>query len=557
MVNQYPLSDKLHADTYTVENQPPALQDINYYLSDTALMEATQREGGSWAQEKLQRCGGFCGSTAAIKLGWQANHTKPELITHDHYGNRIDEVGYHPAYHYLMKHAIKNQLHSLPWIDDKKGTHVARAALNYMQTQTEAGHGCPITMSFAGIPTLRLDSKVAKDWVPKVTNDIYDPDNKPYASKSGCTIGMGMTEIQGGSDVRTNSTQAHAIGQHGSGEAYELVGHKFFLSAPMSDAFLMLAQAKAGISCFLVPRWRPDGSKNPLQLIRLKDKMGNVSNASAETELRGAFAWLLGDEGRGIANILEMVALTRFDCVIGSAGAMRQASIQAIHHCRHRVAFGNKLVQQPLMKNVLADLALESEAAVALGMRLARALDSSGEVKSEQSIVRLGTAVGKYWVCKRTPNHAYEAMECLGGSGVMETTLMARMYREAPVNSIWEGSGNVQCLDVLRVMQKEPDCLQSYLDEVMLAKGANRIFDSYATQLNNELKSNDQLQFRARRLVEGLALAMQASLLIRTGNNQVSDAFCATRLGHASGHTYGLMPIGFDCDAIIERAFHA
>jgi putative acyl-CoA dehydrogenase len=555
MANKYPLADRLHADTHAVENQPPALNDSNSYLTDLALMEAVQREGGAWAREMLERGGEYYGSAEAIELGEQANRNKPELISHDHYGNRIDEVAYHPAYHCLMAHAIENELHSLPWIRPEEGAHVVRAAQVYMLYQAEAGHCCPLTMSFAGIPTLQLEAKVAEEWVPKITNGVYDPGNSHYATKGGYTIGMGMTEIQGGSDVRSNTTQAHAIGQHGSGEAYELVGHKFFVSAPMSDAFLMLAQADAGISCFLVPRWRPDGSRNPLQLIRLKDKMGNVSNASAETELRGAFGWLLGDEGRGIANILDMVSLTRFDCAVASSGAMRQAAVQAIHHCRHRVAFGNKLVRQPLMKNVLADLALEGEAALAFGMRLARALDAAKDETAERSISRLGTAVGKFWICRRTPNHAFEAMECLGGSGVMETTAMPRLYREAPVNSIWEGSGNIQCLDVLRVIQEQPDSLQCYLGEVMLAKGTDSKFDTYVTRLIKDLENKDEQEYRARRIVEGLALAMQASLLIRAGNDKVSDAFCSTRLGSGSGHIYGLIPPGLDCDALIERAF--
>lgn len=557
MTSRFPVAERLKADRPAVENQPPPLQDVNYYLSDLALQGAVQREGGAWAQSNLARQGEFCGSAAAIELGWLANRYGPELATHDHYGNRIDRVSYHPAYHQLMQHALSNQLHSLPWAQPKPGAHVARAALNYLQAQIDAGHGCPVTMSFASIPSLRKDARVAADWIPGIINDCYDPDDRPYAEKKGFTIGMGMTEVQGGSDVRTNKTQAHATGQRGSGESYELVGHKFFLSAPMCDAFLMLAQAESGLSCFLVPRWRPDGSRNPLHLVRLKDKMGNVSNASSEVELAGAFGWLLGDEGHGIANILEMVALTRFDCVIGSAGAMRQAVVQALHHCRHRAAFGKKLVQQPLMKNVLADLILESEAALALGMRLARALDAAGNSAHEQAIVRLGTAVGKYWVCKRAPNHAYEAMECLGGSGVMETTLMPRLYRDAPINSIWEGSGNIQCLDVLRVIQKSPETLSCLLQEILLARGNNGVFDSYIENLHRDFENRDQLQYRARQLVQGLALALQASLLIRAGNTHISDAFCATRLGPAGGHSYGLIPTGIDCDAIIARSIPA
>lgn len=557
MVNRFPISEKLHADRPVVENQPRPLQNFNSFLADRALQEASEREGASWASTRLEAFGEICGSERVIELGYLANRHRPELRTHDHYGNRIDAVVYHPAYHELMTCAVKNQLHALPWSEPQPGAHAARAALNYMQAQVEAGHGCPITMSFAAVPTLRIQPGIANEWIPKLINEHYDPANSHYTSKKGYTIGMGMTEVQGGSDVRTNKTRAIAIGDHGPGEAYELVGHKYFLSAPMSDAFLMLAQAEGGISCFLVPRWRPDGTRNPLYLARLKDKMGNVSNASAEIELQGTFAWLIGEEGRGIANILEMVALTRFDCVIGSAGGMRQAVVQAIHHCRHRIAFGRELVAQPLMKNVLADLVLESEAAIAIGMRLARALDSNASVDAEKWIVRIGTAVAKYWVCKRAPNHAYEAMECLGGSGVMETTLMPRLYRDAPINSIWEGSGNIQCLDVLRVLQKMPQSLQFFMDDVLLAKGVNREFDLHTDRLTRMIAEPEHLEFRSRSLVSSLALAWQASVLIRAGHTLVSDAFCASRLGQSSGHTYGMLPPGIDCDAIIARAFPA
>lgn len=423
-----------------------------------------------------------------------------------------------------------------------------------MTTQVEAGHHCPITMTFASVPTLLKQAEIAKIWLPKVLSTQYDPRNIPDAQKKAVTIGMAMTEKQGGSDVRTNSTRAYPIAQPGPGNTYELVGHKFFVSAPMCDAFLMLAQAEGGISCFLVPRWRPDGSKNPLQVLRLKDKMGNVSNASSETELRGAFGWLIGEEGRGIANILEMVAMTRFDCLASSAGAMRQHMTQIIHHTSHRQAFGNQLDRQPLMLNVLADLELEAEAATHLAFRVARALDEMQAGNEEEaSFARIATAVGKYWVCKRSPGHAYEAMECIGGSAVMENSVMPRFYREAPINTIWEGSGNVQCLDVLRAMRKDPVSLQTYLAEVGRGAGMDEHFDRYYSQLQLEFNNLEGIEYRARSIVEKMALALQGSLLLRNAPDFVARAFCAARLGDSSGHTYGMLPVGLDCSALIDR----
>jgi putative acyl-CoA dehydrogenase len=373
-----------------------------------------------------------------LDLGIQANRHPPELDTHDRFGNRVDLVRFHPAYHTLMKTAIENGLHASPWTDPRPGAHVARAARTYLQTQVEAGHGCPITMTFAAVPSLRTTPSLAALWEPKITALSYDPSNVPDAQKAGLTIGMAMTEKQGGSDVRANSTRAYPVGAGGAGEAYELVGHKYFVSAPMCDAFLVLAQAPGGLSCFLLPRWRPDGTKNPMQVLRLKRKMGNVSNASSETELRGALAWMVGEEGRGVRTIIEMVAMTRFDCMIGSTAGQRAAVAQALHHCSIRSAFGNVLNQQPLMQNVLADLVLEHEGSLALTMRMARAMDHRAD-PHEDLLVRLVTAVGKYWICKRTPNHAYESMECIGGSGVMEDSPFPRLFRESPVNAIWEG----------------------------------------------------------------------------------------------------------------------
>ncbi len=379
--------DPYGAVTHEVFNQPVELTDTNLYENDTALKEAVRREGAAWAADGLAAFGARAGSTEYLEQGVLANRNPPELDTHDRYGRRVDLVRFHPAYHALMKASIEDGLHSSPWTDPGEGAHVARAARSYIQTQVEAGHGCPITMTFAATPCLKLQPDLARQWLPKIHARIYDPRNVPAEQKQGVTIGMAMTEKQGGSDVRANTTRAIPIGAEGAGGTYELVGHKFFVSAPMCDAFLALAQAPGGLSCFLVPRWRPDGTKNPLQIIRLKRKMGNVSNASSETELRGALGWMVGPEGRGVATIIEMVAMTRFDCMIGSSAGMRMATSQAIDHCRQRKAFGALLIDQPIMTAVLADLAIEAEAALTLTMRIARALDHR-DVEHEDALVR-------------------------------------------------------------------------------------------------------------------------------------------------------------------------
>ncbi|HMM50143.1 MAG TPA: acyl-CoA dehydrogenase family protein, partial [Burkholderiaceae bacterium] len=388
---------------------------------------------------------------------------------------------------------------------------------------------------------------------PGITARVYDPRNVPDADKGGLTIGMAMTEKQGGSDVRANTTRAYPVGSGGPGQPYELVGHKYFVSAPMCDAFLVLAQAPGGLSCFLMPRWRPDGSKNALQVLRLKRKMGNVSNASSETELRGALAWMVGEEGRGVRTIIEMVAMTRFDCMVGSASGQRAAVAQALHHCSLRSAFGKVLNEQPLMRNVLADLVLESEGSVALTMRVARALDHRAD-EHEDLLVRLCTAVGKYWICKRTPGHAYESMECIGGSGVMEDSPFPRLFRESPVNAIWEGSGNVQCLDVLRAMQKTPAVVGAFFAELAKARGANATLDRYVAALHEEFGDLAELEYRARDVVDRMALALQAALLVQHAPAAVADAFCASRLAASGHHNYGALPRGVDCAAIVARA---
>jgi len=550
--------DRLYlAQTHEVTNVSRELVDYNLYTSDMALREAVAREGAAWADADLAAFGRKIGTADYLELGVLANKHGPELDTHDRFGHRVDLVKFHPAYHALMRTSIEQGLHASPWTDPQPGAHVARAAAFYLHSQVDAGHGCPITMTFAAVPALRHTPALAQAWLPKVTARHYDPRNLPDAQKAGVTIGMAMTEKQGGSDVRANTTRAYPAGAaEGPGAAYELVGHKFFVSAPMCDAFLVLAQAPGGLSCFLLPRWRPDGSKNPLQVLRLKRKMGNVSNASSETELRGALAWMVGDEGRGVRTIIDMVAMTRFDCMVGSSAGQRAALAQALHHCSLRSAFGQVLNQQPLMRNVLADLALESEGALALTMRIARALDHRDD-PHEDLLVRLVTAVGKYWICKRTPNHAYEAMECIGGSGVMEDSPFPRLFREAPVNAIWEGSGNVQCLDVLRAMQKTPAVVPAFLAELARARGANAAFDRHVDAFQRDyLAAGAQadLEYRARDMVDRMALAIQAALLIQHAPAAVSDAFCASRLGAQGHHQVGALPTGLDLGAVLARA---
>jgi putative acyl-CoA dehydrogenase len=549
----FPKDSLYLADTHEVINVSRELADYNMYAQDAALVEAVRREGAGWAHDDLTAFGALTGSADYLELGVQANRFGPELETHDRFGNRVDLVKFHPAYHTLMKTAIERGLHSSPWTDPKPGAHVARAAGSYLHGQVDAGHGCPVTMTFAAVPSLRLTPALAKLWEPKITARTYDPRNVPAADKQGITVGMAMTEKQGGSDVRANTTRAYPIGKGGPGEAYELVGHKYFVSAPMCDAFLVLAQTPAGLSCFLMPRWRPDGSKNAMQVLRLKRKMGNVSNASSETELRGALAWMVGEEGRGVRTIIEMVAMTRFDCMVGSSAGQRAAVSQALHHCSIRSVFGKVLNQQPLMQNVLADLVLEHEGSLALTMRIARAMDHRDR-QHEDLLVRLCTAVGKYWICKRTPHHAYEAMECIGGSGVMEDGPFPRLFRESPVNAIWEGSGNVQCLDVLRAMQKTPEVVGAFFSEVSMAMGANANLDRWVLALQKDFRDLADLEFRARDMVDRMALALQAAQLVQHAPSFVADAFCASRLASAGHHNYGTLPRGVDCEAIIERA---
>ncbi len=540
--------------THDVFNQPEALENYNLYDQDTALMEALYREGEGRNEAEVRGYGRLAGHEL-LSLGFDANENPPDLHTHDRFGRRIDRVKYHPAYHTLMGAAIENGLHSYPWIRPGRGAHVARAAMLYCHNQMEAGTSCPVTMTFACLPVIRRQPEVAEAWEARVTATLYDGRDVPASEKKGATIGMAMTEKQGGSDVRANTTRAHPRDASGPGRPYELTGHKWFCSAPMSDAFLTLAQTDRGLSCFLLPRWRPDGMKNAIYLQRLKNKLGNRSNASAEVEFRCAHAVLIGEEGRGVPTIIEMVALTRFDCMVGSAALMRQALSQAIHHARFRKTFGRFLMDHPLMQNVLADLAIESEAALVMVMRVARALDGSMDLKEERLLVRVATAVGKYWICKRAPAMVIEAAECLGGNGYIEESILPRLYREAPVNAIWEGCGNIQALDVLRAMQKSPDALEVFLEEIRPARQMEPHLDERARRLEKMLADKDSLEFRSRRLIEEMALTFQGALLVRHSPRHVAEGFCRTRLAEHPGRLYGTLPPGIDAAAIIDRAF--
>jgi putative acyl-CoA dehydrogenase len=541
--------------THEVLNQVPPLEGWNVFSSNTPLVEALEREGASWARERALELGRLIGGEPQ-QWGALANEHKPVLRTHDRYGNRLDEVEFHPAWHKLMALGVEWELHSLPWRSSEPAAHAARAALYMTAMQAEAGFACPITMTFAAIPALRVQPELAAEWEPLLTAGTYDPRSIPAAEKGSAISGMAMTEKQGGSDVRANTTVARAINGGGAGAEYELTGHKWFCSAPMSDVFLVLAQAEGGLSCFLLPRVLPDGTRNAFHIQRLKDKLGNHSNASSEIELHGAWARMVGEPGRGVPTIIEMVGHTRLDCVIGTAAGMRVAASRATHHAAHRAAFGKLLIDQPLMRNVLADLCLESEAATALAMRLARAYDEAvleGEDGEAQLFKRLATAVGKYWTCKRAPNHAFEALECHGGNGYVEESGMPRLYREAPLTSIWEGSGNVISLDVLRALARSPATLEVFLAELELARGADRRLDAHLDGLRGEFTQLEDIETRARRVVEKMALGLQGALLVRHAPPAVADAFCAARLDRDSGLEYGTLPAGTDFETIIER----
>ncbi|MEU2879995.1 acyl-CoA dehydrogenase family protein [Streptomyces sp. NPDC007070] len=538
------------ASTHTVTNQPPPLSGYDVFTADRALTEAVDRHVGAGLLDEvrgeLAGLGRAAGSAQLQEWGAQANENPPRLRTHDRYGHRIDEVDFHPAWHRLLGKGVSAGL-TAAW--NRPAGHVRRAAAFLVWTQVEAGNCCPLSMTHAAVPALRADPELAAEWEPRLTSMVYDRELRPAHLKPGALFGMGMTEKQGGSDVRANTTAARPLAESGG---YELTGHKWFCSAPMSDAFLVLAQAPAGLTCFLVPRVLPDGARNVFRVQRLKDKLGNRSNASAEVEFDGTWARRVGEEGRGVRTIIEMVAATRLDCVLGSAGLMRQAVAQAVHHCAYREAFGGRLLDKPLMRNVLADLALESEAATTLALRLAAACDDGGE--QERALLRIAVPAAKYWVTKRCAPLAVEASECLGGNGYVEESGLPRLVRESPLNSIWEGAGNVQALDVLRALRREPGAFDAYLREVGLARGADHRLDAAIKDLLTELADLAGVEARARRLVERLALVLQGALLVRYAPPEVADAFCASRLGGDWGASFGTLPHTLDLASVVERA---
>ena len=534
--------------THAVDNQPPPFVSRDLWQGDAALREALAREGGEGFTDAVAAYGALAGGEI-LALSHDAHRDRPRLRTHDAAGHRIDAVEFHPAYHRIMELAIGHGVAGLSWARPEPGAHVARAALAYLHYQAEPGTSCPLTMTHAAVPVLR-QAPALRDWVAKVAACRYDPRDAPVGDKPGVTLGMGMTEKQGGSDVRANTTTATPAADG----AHALVGHKWFMSAPMSDGFLVLAQAPGGLGCLLMPRRLPDGTRNAFALMRLKDKLGDWSNASSEVEFQGALAWPVGEPGRGVATILQMVMLTRLDCMLGSAGCMRMALAQAVHHARHRSAFGRRLAEQALMRNVLADIAIEAEAALALSMRVARAVDAAARDPSEAAFARIATAIGKYWICRRAPAVVNEAQECLGGAGYVEESLLPRLYRQAPLNSIWEGSGNIQCLDVLRALSREPATAAALRDAIDAARGQHPAMDAAAAGLPDLLANATEAG--ARRLVERLALALQAAVLLRAGS-PAAEAFCRSRLAGDHGGAMGTLPAGVDHAALVARALPA
>jgi putative acyl-CoA dehydrogenase len=536
--------------TREAANQPPPLAGYNAWDGDECVRRAVEREGGGWISGEAKVLGEFVGSERMQLLAAQANRFVPELRTHDPAGQRIDEIEYHPSYHELMQVALSSGLHSLGWTAGGRGGFVARAALCYLWNQGENGTACPITMTFAGVQVLRQAPDLAGEWVPKLTATAYDPRALPVSEKKAATLGMAMTEKQGGSDLRANQTKARHVGA----DLYELKGHKWFCSAPMSDGFLTLGLLDDALTCFLVPRWLPSGGRNRFTIQRLKDKVGNRSNASAEIEYDGTLGILVGEPGRGIATLIEMAHLTRFDIVVAVAGMMRAALNQAIHHCAYRIAFGRKLIEQPLMQNVLADLALETEAATLLAFRLARAFDRMDSDPHERLLTRIVTPIAKFWLAKRLPMFVAECMECIGGNGFVEESPLARLHRESPLNSIWEGSGNVICLDVLRAMQKTPDARDALFRELGPAIETDSRVSRYLDVIGTELGTSQGIEGRARRVTEMLAQVLSAALLVQHAPKEVAQAFGLGRLGRDGGKAFGTLPGRIDCAAIIDRA---
>jgi putative acyl-CoA dehydrogenase len=543
------------SDTHEVLNQPPPLDGYNLYLSDPVLDAAVAREGGKGARDDLVEFGTAAGSLEYYRWAVEANRNDPRLVTHDRFGHRVDKVEFHPSWHSLMETAVANGHHSLPWEHDPPpGAHVVRAAFTFMSGQIESGHNCPISMTYSVIPALNSTPEVADRWVPGIISRDYDPSFRPAPEKSGLLMGMGMTEKQGGSDVRASTTIAAPLDGSGPGAEYRITGHKWFTSAPMCDAFLVLAQAPRGLSCFLLPRWTPDGELNEFRIQRLKDKLGNRSNASSEVEFEGAWSVMIGEEGRGVPTIIEMVNGTRLDCVIGSVALMRQAVSQAAWHVSHRSAFGSTLIEKPLMQNVVADLELEAETATLMMVRLAGAFDRSESDAAEAAMKRIALPIAKYWVTKRTSETVREALECLGGNGYVEESIMPRLYRESPLNAIWEGSGNVIALDVLRAAGRSPDSLQMFLAELDLASGIDERLDEAISRARTAIDSASNLEFEARRIVEQLANAWAASLLARHSDPSVFEAYAASRLTGDHGSLFGTLPPGTPIDDLLSRA---
>ena len=535
-------------ETHRVDNQPPPFEPRDLWADEVVLREAVAREGAAAFEPALSEYARLAGDEL-YRIGFDANRDKPRLKTHDRFGHRVDTVEFHPAYHRLMEAAKSHGVAGLSWHQPQPGAHVARAVLSYLHHQVEAGTSCPLTMTHAAVPVLRREPAL-REWADKAAAPSYDPREVPIAEKSGVTLGMGMTEKQGGSDVRSNATIATPLA--GVGE-YALVGHKWFFSAPMSDGFLVLAQAPGGLTCFLLPRRLDNGDKNAFRLMRLKDKLGDWSNASSEVEFCDAWARRVGEEGRGVATIIEMVMFTRLDCMLGAAAEMRMALAQAIHHARHRTSFGKPLAEHALVRNVLADLALESEAALAFSLRVARAVDVAPHDAAEAAFARISTAIGKYWLCKRAPAFVNEAQECLGGAGYVEESIVPRLYRQAPLNSIWEGSGNIQCLDVLRALSREPETGAALLAEIETAMGSDAGFDRTVAELHAHLASQSFDEFGARMLVERLALALQAAVLLNSGS-PAAALFVASRLQGRHGLAFGTLPTSQDIDELISRA---
>ncbi|HJS71272.1 MAG TPA: acyl-CoA dehydrogenase family protein [Acidimicrobiia bacterium] len=544
--------------THEVLNQVPPLEGYNLYLTDPVLDAAVAREGAKSSRDDLIGFGATAGSPEYIRWGFEANRNDPCLLTHDRFGNRADIVEFHPAWHSLMTTAVANGHHSLPWeADPIEGAHVTRAALTYMSGQIESGHNCPVSMTYSVVPALQTTPEVADGWLPGILSRRYDPSFRPGHEKRGLLIGMGMTEKQGGSDVKANTTRATPQNGGGPGGEYRLTGHKWFTSAPMCDAFLVLAQAPGGLSCFLLPRFTPDDEINAFRIQRLKDKLGNRSNASSEVEFEGAWALLVGEEGRGVPTIIEMVSGTRLDCVIGSVALMRQAVSQAAWHVSHRSAFGSKLVDKPLMRNVIADLEVETEAATLMMARLAGVFDRSAADPYEAAMKRIALPIAKYWVTKRTSETVREALECLGGNGYVEESIMPRLYRESPLNAIWEGSGNVIALDVLRAASRSPDSLQGFIAELEGGSGMDDRLDRAITGAKSAIADATDLEWEARRIVEQLATTWAGTLLARHGDTAAYDTYATTRLGGNHGSLFGTLPVAAPVDDLVARAVPA